>query len=362
MKWILVAGARPNFMKIAPIYKEIQAHPEITPILVHTGQHYTPEMSDVFFKQLHLPEPDIDLEVGSHSHAVQTAEIMIRFEKVLIQEQPQLIIVVGDVNSTIACALTASKLKIKVAHVEAGLRSFDRDMPEEINRILTDAISDYLFITESSARQNLLCEGIPEEKIFFVGNTMIDTLVSHLPISKQSRILDTLHIKEKQYVLVTLHRPSNVDHQEDLSPIIDVLGKIAGYLPVVFPVHPRTLKQMETFGLDLSKLISVPPLGYYDFLELMSQARCVLTDSGGIQEETSILGVPCITLRENTERPVTVELGTNRVVGKNPDKIMEAFIYVYQNSSEKKIEIPLWDGHAAERIVKELVSSHGAFL
>ncbi|MGE5343234.1 MAG: non-hydrolyzing UDP-N-acetylglucosamine 2-epimerase [Candidatus Omnitrophota bacterium] len=359
-QWILVAGARPNFMKIASIVHALNQHGEITPLLVHTGQHYTPEMSDIFFNQLGIPEPDMNLDVGSGSHAVQTAEIMIRFETVLLDVKPELVLVVGDVNSTLACALTAVKMKINVAHVEAGLRSFDRDMPEEINRILTDAISDFLFITEPSAEKNLLNEGIPREKIFFVGNTMIDTLIAHREKAEASHILDSLKLKERKYALVTLHRPSNVDHKEDLSGIWNALRDISTVLPIVFPAHPRTVKQMNAFDLtmtDTDRFRVVPPLGYHDFLKLMTHARCVLTDSGGIQEETSILGVPCLTLRKNTERPVTVDMGTNRIVGTDPDMIREAFMEIYHRNELKKTPIPLWDGKAAERIVSLLIDA-----
>ena len=354
-KWILVAGARPNFMKIAPLMKEIATNKEIDPILVHTGQHYTPGMSKVFFDELDIPEPQINLEVGSGTHAQQTAEIMKRFEPVLEKEKPVLVIVVGDVNSTIACALTAAKLNIKVAHVEAGLRSFDRTMPEELNRILTDALADYLFITEPAALDNLLREGIPRQKIFFVGNTMIDTLKANLEKIEQSPILHQLKLEKQAFVLLTLHRPANVDRKEEIVNIRRALEKIAKTYPVVFPAHPRTVERMKEFHVDFDFLTVVPPLGYIDFMNLVLHSYCVLTDSGGIQEETTALGKPCITLRENTERPVTIQQGTNRLTGTNPKKIIKAISSISQNPRIRKPRIKYWDGKAAQRIVKILL-------
>lgn len=355
-KWLLVAGARPNFMKVAPLLGEIKKHVGIQALLVHTGQHYDESLSQIFFEELGLPGPVINLGVGSGSHAIQTAEIMKRFEPVLLAEKPGLVIVVGDVNSTIACALTAVKLGIKVAHVEAGLRSFDRTMPEEINRVLTDAIADFLFITEESARDNLLNEGIAGEKIFFVGNTMIDTLMAFKEKAGQSRILEQLKLVPGQFGLLTLHRPANVDSLKDLQNICGALEKISKKIPLVFPVHPRTAERLAGYGLkgglDKGGLMILPPLGYLDFIHLMSQACLVLTDSGGIQEETSILGVPCLTLRENTERPITVEKGTNRIVGNNPADIIMAVQEILEKKGKKRVNIDYWDGKAAGRIVE----------
>lgn len=344
MKIINVVGARPNFMKIAPLMKEMEKHPSLEVVLVHTGQHYDERMSDNFFADLEIPTPDINLGVGSGSHARQTAKIMIRFEKVCVNEKPDLVLVVGDVNSTIACALVARKLGIKVAHVEAGLRSFDWDMPEEINRILTDRISDYLFVTEQAGIDNLHKEGVDDSRIFFVGNVMIDNLISNL--HKRTEIVRKLGVSD--YCLVTMHRPSNVDHKERLAEILDILDDIGH--PIVWPIHPRTLKNLKNFGLSdrLSKLIILKNQGYLDFITLESSAKFVLTDSGGIQEETTYLGVPCLTMRENTERPSTITLGTNQLVH-NKAEILNAI----ENLGSKKHSIPpLWDGKAAERIVE----------
>ncbi len=352
-------------MKIAPLIEEMTKYPDLEPVLVHTGQHYDDVMSKFFFKDLGIPKPDVNLEVGSASHAVQTAMIMQRFEPVLLQGRPDLVIVVGDVNSTIACALTSVKLGIPVAHVEAGLRSFDRTMPEEINRVLTDAISDYLFTTEKSATENLLREGIAKEKIYFVGNVMIDTLMRHRRKADRSEILAKMGATEGSYGLVTLHRPSNVDCRDTLENILYALEKIGQRLPLIFPCHPRTREKIEAFRLlsyvnakDKSKISLgihfCDPLGYLDFLKLMAEARVVLTDSGGIQEETTILGIPCVTLRENTERPVTITEGTNTVVGRDKDKIVENALKVLNGHSVKGNIPELWDGKAAERIVKIL--------
>ena len=376
MKLLNIVGARPNFMKIAPIIHALNnynrsANRPIEHLLVHTGQHYDDKMSRLFFDDLNIPKPDIDLEVGSGSHAEQTAEIMKRFEKICLKECPTHILVVGDVNSTIACALTASKLGIKIVHVEAGLRSFDRTMPEEINRILTDAISDYLFITEKSAEENLLSEGISKEKIFFVGNVMIDTLLSHKERAKDSKILNQLGLKNgscaSDYCVLTLHRPSNVDEKKNFENILYALNEISRRLPIIFPVHPRTRKKIEDFGfakyfsqkpkVTEQGIYSIEPLGYLDFLSLMSEAKIVLTDSGGIQEETTILGVPCITLRNNTERPVTVTDGTNIIAGTEKENIIEKSLSVL-NSSKKDISKtpPFWDGKASKRIVDALAT------
>jgi UDP-N-acetylglucosamine 2-epimerase (non-hydrolysing) len=367
LKIINVVGARPNFMKIAPLMSEYKKHPSIHPILVHTGQHYDEEMSDLFFRQLEIPKPDVHLGVGSATHAVQTAEVMKRFESVLVDSQPDLVVVVGDVNSTLACALTAVKLNIPAAHVEAGLRSFDRTMPEEINRILTDAIADYLFTTEKSANENLKNEGIAKEKIFFVGNVMIDTLLRHREKAKDSLILKQFGLDDgaiAPYAVLTLHRPSNVDQNGTFEAILEGLSSLSKILPIIFPVHPRTKKQIDLLGLNRYFITDYPgtrprngiyllePLGYLDFLHLMSHAKLVLTDSGGIQEETTVLGIPCLTLRNSTERPVTIEQGTNVLVGTRGDAIMaEAEKALDGAASERRIP-ELWDGKAANRIVK----------
>lgn len=364
-KIISVVGARPNFMKVAPIHRAftnyVSQHLEsnFQHLICHTGQHYDEKMSKVFFEELELPRPDFYLGVGSGSHAEQTGKIMIAFEKVLLEEKPELVIVVGDVNSTIACSLTAKKLGIKVAHVEAGLRSFDREMPEEINRILTDSISDYLFVTEKSGLVNLKNEGISYEKIFFVGHVMMDSLIHFLPKSEKSVILNKLShpgnltLNARDYILVTLHRPSNVDIPERLNMLLNLLLRISNKKKIVFPVHPRTKSMLSTLNLDLNlNLILTDPLGYIDFLALMQNARLIITDSGGIQEETTYLGIPCITLRKSTERPVTVDLGTNYLLGDELDKV-EPLVNEIFSGKHKRGEIPeLWDGKSAERIVK----------
>lgn len=370
MKIIMVAGARPNFMKIAPLMREMVKYEKINAVLVHTGQHYDDRMSKFFFDDLGIPKPDINLNVGSASHAVQTAEIMRKFEYVITEERPDLIIVVGDVNSTIACALTAAKLGVKIAHVEAGLRSYDRTMPEEINRILTDAISDYLFITEKSAEINLLKEGIPKGKIFFVGNVMIDTLLQHKKKALNSDILDQLGLSSNiNYALLTLHRPSNVDEIDTFRSILEALHTISEHIPILFPCHPRTQKKLEEFGLEkyiqqfafdnrvinCTGIYIIKPLGYLDFLKLMIHAKMVLTDSGGIQEEATILNVPCLTLRENTERPITVEQGTNILVGTDKGKIIGKSFEVMGRQHKITTVPDLWDGKAAERIVRVLL-------
>jgi UDP-N-acetylglucosamine 2-epimerase (non-hydrolysing) len=357
MKIINVVGARPNFMKIAPIMRAFQSSEDINPLLVHTGQHYDEKMSDLFFHQLGIPEPDINLEVGSSSHAVQTASIMKAFEPVLLEHKPDAILVVGDVNSTIACGLVAVKLGIKLIHIEAGLRSFDRTMPEEINRILTDSISDLLFCTEQSGVDNLIKEGIPQEKIFLVGNVMIDTLMANKAKADKSDILKKLSLNGDGFAALTLHRPSNVDDPAVFSGILDALEVIQNDMPVVFPIHPRTLRNLKSFNLEkrfrqLPNLRLIEPLGYLDFLKIMSCASLVLTDSGGIQEETTILKVPCLTLRDNTERPVTIESGSNRLVGTNPETIIKAYRKVMESPVNGRQIPPLWDGFAAERIVK----------
>lgn len=411
MKIISVVGARPNFMKIAPIYRAFNKYSEskstisplpssINHLICHTGQHYDEKMSKVFFDELELPKPNFYLGVGGGSHAEQTAKIMIEFEKVLIAEKPDLVIVVGDVNSTIACSLTAVKLGIKVAHVEAGLRSFDRGMPEEINRILTDSISDYLFVTEKSGLENLKNEGIPDSKVFFVGHVMIDSLVHYLPkieeMSKVKREMDRVNssqssvdnnaesvvksdgkdfsgnaiemtkneyimhyeLSAKPYILVTMHRPSNVDDKNKLEELLKMLNRIAEKRKVVFPIHPRTKNNLEKFGLSIEiseNLIITEPIGYLNFIVLVKNAEVILTDSGGIQEESTYLGVQCVTLRTSTERPITVEIGTNHLVGDNFDEA-ERVVNEILNGKRKIGQIPeLWDGKAAERIVRIIV-------
>ena len=361
LKVINVVGARPNFMKVAPIVAAMKARPaKFQPLVVHTGQHYDADMSDSFFRDLNLPEPDVHLEVGSGSHAVQTAAVMQRFEPVVLNEKPDWVLVVGDVNSTIACALVCVKLGVKVAHVEAGLRSRDRTMPEEINRLLTDQIADLLFTPSHDADANLRAEGIPEERIRFVGNVMIDSLRQNLERARQSSIRNDLNVAGADYAVMTLHRPSNVDFPETFARILDALESITERLPIVFPVHPRTRKTIAELGLTervaaMQNLRVIDPLGYLDFLNLYSGSRLVLTDSGGIQEETTALGIPCLTLRENTERPITVELGTNVVVGTDPEKIVNAAAAAL-NGAAKKIarQPPLWDGHTSERILDVL--------
>jgi UDP-N-acetylglucosamine 2-epimerase (non-hydrolysing) len=351
-KIILVGGARPNFMKIAPLYFELLKYPErFVPLIVHTGQHYDQKMSNVFFEDLGLPKPDINLEVGSGSHAVQTAKIMMAFEKVLLKYKPDLVVVAGDVNSTLACALAAAKLKIKVAHVEAGLRSFDKDMPEEINRVVTDSVSDYLFTTCEDANQNLKKEGFAQDKIFFVGNVMIDSLLGYYPKVSQSDILDRYQLKKKEYCLLTLHRASNVDQEETFCKIMEAIQEVTKKTKLIFPVHPRTQKMMGEIQTEDAKLITTEPLGYLDFLKLEENARLVLTDSGGIQEETTFLKVPCLTLRENTERPVTITSGTNHLVGLNPEAIIKEVDVLLQDGHRDFVLPPLWDGKASERVV-----------
>ena len=359
-KIILVAGARPNFMKIAPIMEELLRNGDaFAPLLVHTGQHYDDKMSTVFFDDLGIPHPDINLEVGSSSHADQTAAVMIRFEEVCLKEKPDLVLVVGDVNSTLACSLVAAKLHIPVAHVEAGLRSRNRRMPEEINRVLTDQISDFLFTTSEDAGANLLREGIAADKIHFVGNVMIDTLLKNVARAEASTVLDDLGLTPRTYAVLTLHRPSNVDDRDELIHLFSIFKEVQDRIPLIYPTHPRTLKTIAAFGMDemltvMPDFVFCDPLGYLDFLKLMKNAKLVLTDSGGIQEETTILRVPCITLRENTERPITVEVGSNTIVGTDVEKILAAYRQI-MSGSDSEFRIPdLWDGRAARRIVNIL--------
>ncbi len=356
---ISVAGARPNFMKIAPLMDAFRNTSPIEPLLVHTGQHYDERMSDLFFRQLGIPKPDINLGIGSGSHAVQTADVMKAFEPVLLDYKPDAVLVVGDVNSTIACGLVAVKLGIQLIHVEAGLRSFDRTMPEEINRVLTDSISDMLFCTEQSGVDNLRREGVAENRIFLVGNVMIDTLLKHRPKADASTILSDLHIQAGQYAVLTLHRPSNVDDPAVFGRLLDALDVVQKELPIVFPIHPRTRNNLTKSALGkrveaMHNLKLIDPAGYLDFLKLTSAAKMVLTDSGGVQEETTILKVPCITMRENTERPVTAEVGSNRIVGTDPKNIVQAFRDVMEGRWKQAGTPPLWDGQAAQRIARIL--------
>ena len=363
---ICVVGARPNFMKMAPILRAMKTHlPPIPVLLVHTGQHYDKDMSDRLFDELDLPRPDINLEVGSATHAIQTAEVMRRFEPVLDANNPSCVLVVGDVNSTLACTLVAVKKAIPVAHVEAGLRSYDRSMPEEINRLLTDQIADRLYTTERSAMGNLGLEGISADRVRFVGNVMIDSLVASKPRARSAR--DTLANCQADvsvlghaqgYGVVTLHRPSNVDQPDTLREMLDILGEVAAKVPLVFALHPRTRNNIERFNLlglvDAAKMVMLPPQGYLEMLGLMAGARLVLTDSGGLQEETTALGVPCLTLRENTERPITVEQGTNILVGRNRDAIIGHVDEILAGKGKLGRVPELWDGHAAERIAADL--------
>ncbi|MDD5703019.1 MAG: UDP-N-acetylglucosamine 2-epimerase (non-hydrolyzing) [Dehalococcoidales bacterium] len=361
IKAVLVCGARPNFMKIAPLMKAITRYntehetANIEPFLVHTGQHYDLEMSKVFFQELELPEPDLFLGIGSGTHAEQTARILIELEKALSLEKPDLVIVVGDVNSTLAAALAAAKLHIPVVHVEAGLRSHDKSMPEEINRVLTDAISDYLFTTSVDNNDNLKHEGVAEEKIYLVGNVMVDCITQYKEKADKSLILNNLGLAGKGYALVTLHRPSNVDNQESLYRIIEALSVISQRIPVIFPVHPRANKNIKKFGFDHyfvnNKILAIEPLGYIDFLNLEMNSKLVLTDSGGMQEETTVLNVPCLTLRDTTERPVTVTQGTNTLVWNVTERIIEEAHKVIEGHAKNGRCPEFWDGKAAERIV-----------
>jgi len=360
VKIVSVAGARPNFMKIAPLMAAFAEAPGIEPMLVHTGQHYDERMSELFFRQLGIPEPEVNLGVGSGSHAVQTAEIMRAFEPIVTEHAPDAVLVVGDVNSTIACGLVAVKLGVKLVHVEAGLRSFDRTMPEEVNRILTDAISDLLFVTEKSGRENLLNEGVAAERIFVVGNVMIDTLLSNRDKAEASTILADLALEAGGYAALTLHRPANVDDPVVLGRLLDALEVIQRDMPIIFPIHPRTRKNLAASAMGdrvagMGNLRLLDPIGYLDFLKLMASAKVVLTDSGGIQEETTILKVPCITLRENTERPITVEVGSNCIVGTDPQRILTAYRHTL-NGRRQECQIPeMWDGQAAQRIARILI-------
>jgi UDP-N-acetylglucosamine 2-epimerase (non-hydrolysing) len=366
LKTVIVAGARPNFMKVAPLVTAMQRRgTQFQPLLVHTGQHYDTAMSDAFFRDLAIPHPDIYLGVGSGSHAAQTAAVMQAFEPVLMKEKPDWVIVVGDVNSTLACALVAVKLGVKVAHVEAGLRSRDRSMPEEINRLLTDQISDLLLTPSKDADANLRAEGIPPERIRMVGNIMIDSLLSNIERATAATVRSQLGIENVPYAVLTLHRPSNVDESSSFTEIIEALAEIGKRLPVIFPAHPRTRKMIAELGLEPAierarNVKVIEPLGYLDFLALMRDARLVLTDSGGIQEETTVLGVPCITLRRNTERPITVEMGTNAIAGTSSVKIIDAALRALDNREARVAPaIPFWDGRTADRVLDALVEVTG---
>jgi UDP-N-acetylglucosamine 2-epimerase (non-hydrolysing) len=361
IKIICVCGARPNFMKIAPLMRAFKENGGFQTLLIHTGQHYDQKMSTLFFDELNIPKPDINLEVGSGSHVVQTAEVMKRFEPVVLDFKPDYVLVVGDVNSTLACGLVAVKLGVKLIHVEAGLRSFDRTMPEEINRILTDTISDFLFVTEQAGIDNLKNEGINSSKIHLVGNVMIDTLLANKEKAEKSDILDKMGLTKKGFAVITLHRPSNVDNMAILEKIISAFEVIQKDLKLVFPIHPRTKKNIEGSAMQtrvaaMRNLILLDPVGYIDFLKLTANAALIMTDSGGIQEETTILGVPCMTLRENTERPITVIEGTNRLVHIETADILKHYNEIKADNFEAKGKIPkFWDGKAAERITMILI-------
>jgi len=345
-----VVGARPNFMKAAPVIRALEKWPQARRTLVHTGQHYDKNLSDIFFSQLNIPEPDVNLEVGSGSHARQTAEVMTRFEPVVLECKPDIVLVYGDVNSTVAAALVCSKLMIRVGHVEAGLRSFDHAMPEEINRIVTDRLADMLFTPSEDGDINLQREGVPSQKIFRVGNVMIDSLVRLLPAAMQC----ARNGLPERYALVTLHRPSNVDDSATLQAILRSLLEVNEELEVVFPVHPRTRQRIEQFGINIEKLHLLEPLPYIEFLSMQRQAAVVITDSGGIQEETTYLGVPCLTLRANTERPVTVTMGTNILIGQDLGRLSSELSKILEGNAKKGSIPPLWDGHAGERIAQAL--------
>jgi len=372
LRIMCIVGARPNMMKIAPLMAELRLHKEIETVLVHTGQHYDYSLSQVFFDQLNVPDPDYNLQAGSGTHYAQTAEIIRKFGELVQQDRPDMVLVAGDVNSTMACALVAAKERIPVAHVEAGLRSFDRSMPEEINRIVTDALSDLLFTTEESGNRNLANEGVAPSKVFFVGNLMIDSLVKALERSPESSLRSELGLNGRSYAVLTLHRPSNVDDEDRLTSTFDAIGQIAQRIPVVFPAHPRTARNIEGARLRALKtwqggplpgpgLWMMPPAPYLDFLSLVKHAVMVITDSGGVQEETTFLGIPCLTYRENTERPVTVSMGTNRVVGCDPQRLLQSALEVLENTQPGPVPAalrpPLWDGHTAPRIVRILKES-----
>jgi UDP-N-acetylglucosamine 2-epimerase (non-hydrolysing) len=361
MKILNIVGARPNFMKVAPLHRAFSKNPLIESKIIHTGQHFDAKMSDVFFEQLELPKPHYFLGIGGGTHTEATARTMIEFEKVLKSENPDVVLVVGDVNATLACALVAVKEHIPVVHVEAGLRSGDRKMPEEINRIVVDNISDYLFVTEQDGLDNLKKEGVSDEKVFFVGNVMIDSLAYYHQKSKTLSTMQELGVKAKEFMLVTMHRPANVDTPEGLGSILEIIEKASEHLSVIFPIHPRTRNNMEKFGLSdklksIKNLVLTEPQGYLEFLNLMDNAKLIITDSGGIQEETTFLQVPCLTFRDSTERPVTVTLGTNQLLADlNADTVYEKLLEILAGKTKKGVVPPLWDGHTAERIADILV-------
>ena len=351
MKVVHIVGARPNLMKMAPAFRALAVREGIEQKIVHTGQHYDANMSEIFFQQLGMPAPDVNLEVGSGSHAAQTAQIMIKFEELVLRDRPHLVLVYGDVNSTVAAALVCAKLGIKIGHVEAGLRSYDREMPEEINRLVTDQLADLLFTPSEDANENLKREGIAPEKIHFVGNLMIDTLVRLL----NETCRPSLPGIDGEYLLVTLHRPSNVDEPKMLRQIVETLNDLSKQVPVVFPIHPRTRRRIDDFNLklaDSSRFVLLEPIGYLEFLGLQREAKLVITDSGGIQEETTYLNVPCLTVRNNTERPITVELGTNVLVGQDMAKLEREARRVLNGERKQSSVPPLWDGHAGERVAE----------
>jgi UDP-N-acetylglucosamine 2-epimerase (non-hydrolysing) len=355
----IIAGARPNFMKVSPIIKEIvkqqQKGKSIDFRLIHTGQHYDRNMSGSFFEQLGIPDPDHNLEVGSGTQASQTAGIMMRYEEILLNERSQLCLVVGDVTSTMACAITAKKMHIPVAHVEGGIRSGDRSMPEEINRLVTDSITDYFFTTSNVANKNLLREGISEDQIFYVGNTMIDTLLSNLERLIQPKVWDEKGLEEQKYLVLTLHRPSNVDEEEQLKNLIDEIVHSSEDLPIVFPVHPRTRKNLEKIGIEYESLYYIDPLSYLEFNYLVKHSKAVITDSGGITEETTVMGIPCMTLRNSTERPETCTIGTNELLGTNPKVIKPAMEKLFSGNWKKGGIPEKWDGKTSERIVESII-------
>jgi len=366
MKVLSIVGARPNFMKVAPLHRAMEASGVIESRIVHTGQHYDEKMSDIFFKQLELPKPHIYLGIGSGTHAEQTARVMMAFEKVLEDETPDMVVVVGDVNSTLACSIVCAKQGVPIAHVEAGLRSFDRTMPEEINRMVTDRISDYLFVTEQSGLDNLKQEGTPEEAVFFVGNVMIDSLVHFREKAAQTTVLADLNLDTDPFVLMTVHRPANVDCPETLLELVKIVEGISSRVHLVFPMHPRTQKQLEKFDLldrvkAVENLTVTGPLGYLEFLALMEASQVVVTDSGGIQEETTFLQVPCLTLRENTERPITITAGTNELLAVDQAAVLKRMSQIMDGERRVGKVPPLWDGKASERITScliELIRGH----
>lgn len=360
MRITLIAGARPNFMKIAPIIHNILAAIErsenISYRLVHTGQHYDHRMSETFFEELNIPKPDANLEVGSSTASQQTAAIMVAFEQELIKNPTDLVVVVGDVTSTMACSIVAKKLKTKVAHVEAGIRSFDLDMPEEINRMVTDSIADYFFTTSESANANLRATGVSDDRIYFVGNVMIDTLLANLSRLKKPDLFEKFNLKNQQYFVLTMHRPANVDEQDKLQAFMQEIISNVNELPIIFPVHPRTKSIMDELDIKAPNLIMVEPMGYLEFNYIVKNSMAVITDSGGITEETTIMGVPCLTLRDNTERPETIELGTNELVGTNPKNLKPYLDKLFEGSWKKGTIPELWDGQAASRIVNAFLN------